>query len=171
VPGKKAPNLNVKTTEGQSWDLAQQNPENFTVLIFYRGLHCPICRKTLEELNKKIGEFEGKGANVFAVSMDSEERARKSSDEWDIGDVPLGYGLSVDDARDWGLYLSESIKDAEPKIFSEPGLFIVRADGTLYAASIQSMPFARPALNDVLGAIDFILEKDYPPRGNLEDIR
>ena len=53
----------------------------------------------------------------------------------------------------------------EPEKFSEPGLFLVKPDGTLYAAFIQTMPFARPPLDQLLGAIDFIKEKDYPARG------
>ena len=47
----------------------------------------------------------------------------------------------------------------------EPGLFLVRPDGTLYAASIQTMPFARPHVADVLAAVDYITKKAYPPRG------
>ncbi len=168
LPGTKAPNLNIKTTDDKSWSLGQQNPENFTILIFYRGVHCPVCKKTLEDLNNKLSKFEDKGTSVLALSMDSEERAKKSKDEWDIENVELGYGLSAEDAISWGLYLSESISDKEPRLFSEPGLFILKPDQTLYAASIQTMPFARPALDDVLGAIDFILEKDYPARGTVE---
>ena len=167
LPGKQTPNLNVKTTDGEDWNLSRQNPENFTILVFYRGLHCPKCKNQLEELNEKLNKFEDKGVNVFAVSMDDETRARKSKQDWAIDNVTLGYGLISEEARSWGLYLSESIKDQEPRVFSEPALFIIRPDQTLYAASIQSMPFARPRLDDILGAIDFILEKDYPPRGTL----
>ena len=44
-------------------------------------------------------------------------------------------------------------------------MFLVRPDGTLYAASIQSMPFARPSFADVAQAIAFVAEKNYPARG------
>jgi len=60
---------------------------------------------------------------------------------------------------------SLAIKEGEPAQFSEPGLALVRADGTLYAIWIQSMPFARPHLNDVLSAIDFVIKENYPARG------
>ncbi len=41
----------------------------------------------------------------------------------------------------------------------------LKPDNTLYAASIQSMPFARPNFDDLLKAVDFIVSKSYPPRG------
>ncbi len=47
----------------------------------------------------------------------------------------------------------------------KPGLVLVRPDGTLYAALVGSMPFARPHFSEVLKALDFIVEKDYPARG------
>jgi hypothetical protein len=63
------------------------------------------------------------------------------------------------------LYISASIKEEEPSRFSEPGMFLVRPDGTLYAGSIQSMPSGRPSFADVAQAIAFIAEKNYPARG------
>ncbi|MEZ5652849.1 MAG: hypothetical protein R3E87_20120 [Burkholderiaceae bacterium] len=52
-----------------------------------------------------------------------------------------------------------------PELFSEPGVFIVRANGSLYYGATQTMPFARPSFQDLLGAIDFAIAKDYPARG------
>ncbi len=73
-------------------------------------------------------------------------------------------------ARAWGLYISTgrgktSIGIEEPALFSEPGLFLVRPDGTLYAASVNTMPFARPNFSELLKAIGMIIEKNYPARG------
>lgn len=50
-------------------------------------------------------------------------------------------------------------------LFSEPGLFLVRPDGTLYWGSTQTMPFARPHFDEILGALDFVAKNDYPARG------
>ncbi|SDK52209.1 redoxin domain-containing protein [Microbulbifer yueqingensis] len=168
LPGAKAPDLSVSTTDGGSWELAKQTPENFTLLIFYRGLHCPICKSILQELNKNVGKFEDKGTQVFVVSMDSQDRASRSKEEWDIDKLAVGYGLTEDQARDWGLFFSESIKEEEPQMFSEPAVFIIKPDQTLFAAYVQSAPFARPRIEDLLGAVDFVLENDYPPRGTLD---
>ena len=50
-------------------------------------------------------------------------------------------------------------------MFSEPALFLVSPDQTLYYMSVQSMPFVRPHLSELLGALDFAIDKNYPARG------
>ena len=64
------------------------------------------------------------------------------------------------------LHLDKSWHDLtgveEPPLFSELGLFLVRPDRTLYFASVQTMPFARPRFTDILAAIDFVTAKNYP---------
>lgn len=165
LPKKKTPSLEIDLINGTKWVLEKQAPKNFTLLLFYRGLHCPKCKEQLEELKGYLKDFSDKGVNLVAISMDTEKRAKITSEKWDIESIPLGYNLSETSAKEWGLYISNAISDSEPDVFSEPGLFLVKPDGTLYSASIQTMPFARPQFDDLLDAIDFILEKEYPARG------
>ena len=107
----------------------------------------------------------------MAISSDPQDRAEKSVAEWDIADLNIGYGLELEKALELGLFLSSGRPDtAEPDRFVEPALFLVRADNTLYFSSVQSMPFARPKLDDILGAVDFVLAKDYPARGELASV-
>jgi len=78
--------------------------------------------------------------------------------------------VELDVARQWGLYISTSrgltsIGIEEPALFSEPAVFIVRPDTTLYYGAVKTMPFARPNFADLLGEIDFSLAKNYPARG------
>jgi hypothetical protein len=49
-------------------------------------------------------------------------------------------------------------------------LHLVRADGTLHFGSVQNLPLARAHLGDVLGALDFVISRDYPARGEVEDL-
>ncbi|WP_373058755.1 redoxin domain-containing protein [Zunongwangia sp. H14] len=165
LPKKEVPGLIVDTVNGMQWELRDQKPENFTMIVFYRGLHCPVCKKYLEELNSKIDKFREKGVSVICVSGDSKERAGKTAEKWDVENLVIGYGLAPEDARKWDLYISEGIKEEEPEVFFEPAIFLIKPDFTLYAASVQSMPFARPKFDDLLKAVDFVLEKDYPARG------
>ena len=53
----------------------------------------------------------------------------------------------------------------EPALFAEPGVFIVRPDGTLYDGAVQTMPLVRPHFDELLAAIDFALARNYPARG------
>ena len=84
----------------------------------------------------------------------------------------MGYGLTVEQSQAWGLHRSAgrgltSIGIEEPTEFTEPGLYLVRPDGTLYWSNINTMPFARPHFKEVLGAIEFAITKNYPARGEL----
>ena len=164
-PDNSTPQLSLDLINGTRWDLQKQNPESFTLILFYRGLHCPICKKQLQEFTSKLEAFEERGVNVVAVSMDTEKRAKLAAEKWETGNLPIAYELTEEKAREWGLYISHAIKDVEPDVFSEPGLFLIKPDGTLYSSIIQTMPFARPDLDGLLKGIDFIRKEDYPARG------
>ncbi|OUR64153.1 alkyl hydroperoxide reductase [Marinomonas sp. 42_23_T18] len=155
-----------------NWSLAEQEPAQFTMLVVYRGLHCPICKSYLTELNRLAEDFMARGVNVFAISSDTHERAQTAFDEWHLNKLNLGYGLSIEQSQALGLHRSKgrgltSIGIEEPAEFTEPGIFIIRPDNTLYWSNISTMPFARPHFKEILGAIDFAIQKDYPARGEL----
>ena len=168
LPTQDVPDFTVPLIDGGQFQLSQRLGDNFTLLLFYRGVHCPICKMQLRELQRKLSDFAERGITVVAISMDSKERAQKSVDEWGVDELLLGYGLSEELARDLDLYISSGRSGTEePKIFSEPGMLLVKPDQTLYFASIQSMPFTRPPLDELLQGIDYALENDYPARGEL----
>ncbi|GAA0593426.1 peroxiredoxin-like family protein [Caenispirillum bisanense] len=166
TPTQAVPPLDLPLSVGGRFTIAAQRPQSFTVVVFYRGLHCPICKTYLQQLAARWQDFTALGCKLVAVSCDDADRAERSRADWQLGDLPVAYGLTEEDARAWGLYLSRAIKDDEPPLFCEPALFLVRPDGTLYMASVASMPFARPPVDEVLSAIRFVTEKDYPPRGD-----
>src|SRR5262245_59082160 len=144
LPRTKVPALSVKTVSGQTWTLSERNPERFTLIVFYRGFHCPICRGYLGVLVKLEPEFRQRGVEVVVISSDTEERARQTVTDWQLGNLTVGYGLDLRAARDWGLFISTSrgktsLGIEEPAQFSEPGVFHIRPDGTLYWSAIQTM--------------------------------
>jgi len=170
TPRQPVPSLRLPLVDGGTFDLAaEQNPQ-FTLVVFYRGVHCPICAKYLKELAQLATQFSERGVGLVAVSSDTETRAADMTKRVGASALRIAYGLPLDQARAWGLYLSSSrgttsIGIEEPTLFSEPGVFLVRPDGTLYYGAVQTMPFARPNFNDLLGAIDFAIAKGYPARG------
>jgi peroxiredoxin len=166
LPRQPVPPLQVPLVGGGSFDLQRAQPTAFTLVLFYRGLHCPQCKQQLAEYDRRLDELTGAGVDeVLAVSGDDLERAERSAQEWELGRLPLGYGLTEDVMRSWGLYLSKGVKDPEPALFNEPGLFLIRPDATLYSTHVQSTPFGRPHLDNLLGALRFIQDNDYPARG------
>ena len=164
-PGTKVPALRLPILDGGRFDVTTARPAAFSMLVFYRGLHCPICAAYLRDLEGTLHEFAQRGVEAIAISVDTQARARHAREEWGLKGLPIGYGLSIATARHWGLYISRSISPHEPTLFTEPGLFLVRPDGTLYCASIQTMPFARPPFVEVFQAVHFVTENNYPARG------
>ena len=163
-PGTQAPALSLPLAGGGTYDLAAQNPDAATMVIFYRGLHCPVCETYLGKVVAQADAFADAGMPIVLVSMDGEDRAVKAKAEWGLADLPVAYGLTEDQARAWGLYISTSIKEAETPVFCEPGTFWVKPDGTLYLIDIASMPFARPDVDILLSRV-VAIGNGYPPRG------
>ncbi|TXD49231.1 peroxiredoxin-like family protein [Polaribacter sp. IC073] len=164
-PREKAPELTINLVNDTQWSLQEQKTTNFTLIVFYRGKHCPVCKKQLEELQNKVNNFKERGVNLIAISANTEEIAKETYKDWNVKDLPIGYGLTMEEARKWGLFISNGISDKEPKQFTEPGLFLIDKEGKVYWESIQSMPFGRPEFKDVLNGIDYILKEGYPARG------
>jgi peroxiredoxin len=174
-PRQPVPPLNVNLAGGGLFDLRSERPKHFNLLLFYRGLHCPICKTQLRELESKLDEFDKRGVAVVAVSSDSKQRAMQTRETWELARLRIGYGLDLAAARSWGLFISAgrgmtSAGVEEPERFSEPALYLIRRDGTLYFGSVQTMPFARPHFADVLAAIDYVQKNNYPARGEVRDL-
>jgi peroxiredoxin len=164
-PNTQVPDLHLPLINDTEWTLKSQRPDAFTLLVFYRGLHCPVCKKQLQEVAEHLDKLVERGVYVTAISMDTEKRAKKAGEEWNIPNLPVAYNLSQEQAKSYGLYLSKAISDKEPDVFSEPGMFLIKPDGSLYFSSVQNAPFTRPAMSDLIKAIDFIKKEDYPARG------
>lgn len=170
LPRQAAPSLDVPLVAGKRFVLGAAPAQRFDMLLFYRGLHCPICAKYLAEFEGLSSEFESRGVEIIAISTDTEERGIKMVEKIDASGVKVAHGLSLRDARHWGLYISESLGKTsvgidEPKLFSEPAVYLIKPDATLYYAAVQTMPFARPSAPDLLAAIDYAIKNDYPARG------
>jgi peroxiredoxin len=170
MPRQQAPALEVQTLIGSPFRLSDENPQRLTLVSFYRGLHCPICATYLKELERLAPSFAERGVTTIAISSDDKSRAQAMADKIGATNLRMGYGLSLEVARSWGLYISSgrgktSIGIEEPSLFSEPGVFLVRPDNSIYYLSVQSMPFVRPSFAEMVQALDFIIKNDYPARG------
>lgn len=52
IPRALSPALKVETVNEDPWDLSKQIPRLFTMVVFYRGWHCLICKTYLKELER-----------------------------------------------------------------------------------------------------------------------
>src|SRR5713101_6798671 len=99
-PRQPVPALEFDTVGNGRWTLVAQKPQNFTMVVFYRGLHCPVCRKYTSELNGMIGEFDKRGVSTVITSTDAKGRAEEAKTKWGLPNLTVGYGVSIDKARE-----------------------------------------------------------------------
>ena len=114
-----------------------------------------------------MDEFAARGIELAAVSSNTLELARKSVEKWGLELLPVGYGLPLEDADRWGLFVSSAMNEAEPEHFNEPGIFMIQPGGKLYASIVQTMPFSRPPGSTLLKMLEWVMDNGYPARGEV----
>ncbi len=141
--------------------------ENWTLLVVYRGKHCPRCKKYLNILNEMRQQWADAGFDVAVVSADPVEKA--AADVTEFGwRFDVGYDLDIGQMHTLGLYVTEPLSAAETdRNFAEPGTFVIRPDGSLLLVALSNGPSARPELAELLDGMIFTKENDRPPRGTV----
>jgi peroxiredoxin len=161
--GTAFPKLAWPTVGGGTLDFAAVS--GWRLLAVYRGKHCPLCKRYFKTLDGLLDEFKAAGVAVAAVSADPQEKAEADVAEqaWRF---PVSYGLTIEQMRMLGLYISEPRSPQETdRPFAEPGLFLVNPGGNAQIIDISNAPFARPDLQMILNGVKTIIEKSYPVRG------
>lgn len=162
--GSLMPPLELPTIDGQRVRIGGTRP-TWQVVVVYRGRHCPLCKKYLAKLQSLAGDLAQANAEVVAISGDPQEKAKADAAELGLK-IPVAYGLTVEQMRTLGLYVSNPRSPQETdRPFAEPGLFVVNPQGQVQIVDISNAPFARPDLDGILRGLKFIQEKNYPIRG------
>ena len=61
IPNRVVPFLDLPLVGGGRWTLAANPPKHFSMLLFYRGLHCPVCKAQLKDLQSRQFDFNARG--------------------------------------------------------------------------------------------------------------
>ena len=162
--------LPVFDQDGNTIDISKPTGDaDWQMVVVYRGQHCPMCTKFLNRLAECRQRLLDIGIDIAAVSGDSREQLESHVEKLDVN-FPLFYGLTEDQMRDLGLYISIPRSEQETDHnFPEPGLFVVNADGDLQVVDLSNNPFARPDLEVFVSGLEWIREPEnnYPIRGTL----
>ena len=97
LPRHPVPALNVALVGGGRYVLGAAPGERFDLIVFYRGLHCPICAKYLMELERLAPEFAQRGVQIVAVSSDDESRGREMAGKVKADVVKLRFFVGLSD--------------------------------------------------------------------------
>jgi len=152
----------------QLYDLAGAEPERrfspycwrVKMALAHKGL--PFDTIPWRFTDKDAIAFSGQGR--VPVLIDGDQIVFDSA-EWGLNDLPVGCELPISTAREWGLFISRAIREGESPEFSEPGMFLVRPNGTLFYAARSSAPWGRPPFDQMLRGIDIATERKMPARG------
>ncbi|MGB3244343.1 MAG: redoxin family protein [Sulfitobacter sp.] len=164
--GQAFPKTNVDQLGGGALSLGTpREGKDWQMVVVYRGLHCPICKKYLAQLDGLKEKFHELGVDVVTVSADPQAKAEAMVDETALT-LPVGFGLSIAQMTALGLHISDPRGPQETdRPFAEPGLFVINDKGNIQILDVSNAPFARPDLESLANGIKFIRANDYPVRG------
>ena len=166
--GARFPVVQATLLNGENTLLSRPSGDkDWKLVLVYRGKHCPLCTKYLNELEQHIPSLYAAGVDVIAVSGDSKEQLKSHLEKLNVS-FPLAYGLTQEQMQELGLYISvpRSEKETDHN-FAEPGLFVINQDGNIQVIDISNNPFVRPSLSELVSGINWIRapENNYPIRG------
>ena len=123
IQGQKVPELEVNILDNKQWKLSEDTFTNMKLVVFYRGLHCPLCKAYIGELDKIIYEFSQLDIEVIAISGDSQEKAKLTKAKWGLKDITIGYNHSVDSMRQWDFIFLKELFPANHLYLTNPVFF------------------------------------------------
>jgi peroxiredoxin len=165
-----APDLCVELADGRSYRLDAAQAERFTMVVFFRGYFCNVCKEYLPSIQEHAPALSRLGVSLVLVSCDSRERSEWIQDEWGIS-LPLGHTLDLATAQAWSLFLSrgDPARPEMPTVFSEPALYLVDPEHRIFFAALCTAPVGRPRISDMVSWFEFMEARGaYPMRGDYD---
>ncbi len=169
--GESFPEITTTQLNGSQITLGKPlGDATWQAVFVYRGKHCPLCTKYLNELEGYKQAFAEAGVDIVAVSADSKAQLEEHKQKLEVS-FPLAYGLTEEQMKQLGLYISQPRSEQETDHnFAEPGLFVVNEHGKLHVVDMSNNPFVRPELGALSRGLAWIRNPDnnYPIRGTLD---
>ena len=166
--GTVFPDIKAPLLSGESVNLAKpKSGFDWKLVLVYRGKHCPLCTRYLNQLEQFKDALADIGVDIIAVSGDSKAQLEAHSEQLEIS-YDISYGLSIEQMKTLGLYISDPRSEQETDHpFAEPGLFVINAEGHIQVVDISNNPFVRPELQALVNGLAWIRNPDnnYPIRG------
>ena len=168
LPGSQFPAITKTLLNGDAVTLGKpQQDADWQLVLVYRGRHCPLCTRYLNALEQARASLAEIKVNIVAVSADNKAQLQAHLEQLKVS-FPIAYGLSTEQMKALGLFISEPRSAQETDhLFAEPGLFVVNAQGTIQVIDISNNPFVRPDLTTLVNGLAWIRnpENNYPIRG------
>ena len=169
--GSPFPTITLQPLNGEAIELSpQHNSSDWTLLVIYRGQHCPLCTQYLNELQQHASTLSEAGVKVIALSADSKAQLKAHQQALHVN-FPIAYGLTLEQMQALGLYISKPRSEEETDhYFAEPALFVINQDNQLQIVELANNPFIRPNLTLFVAGIQWLRDpnNNYPIRGTFQ---
>lgn len=145
--GEMAPDITVKTSTGESFDLGTAVKGRLTAVIFYRGGWCPYCNRHLAALQEVEEALKTLGYQILAISPDRPEALQPTTDKNDLSYELLSdrgmiaasaYGVAfrMSDKvlaryKEWGFDLAPVPGEPDARWLPVPAVFLIDAEGVV----------------------------------------
>lgn len=164
--GAMFPKLVVYNVDGIAIDIScPKEGHDWKMVLVYRGWHCPLCSKYLNDLEQYKDRLSKIGVDLAVVSGDSKEQLQEHLTRLDIS-FSIYYGLTIEQMQQLSLYISHPRSAEETDHpFPEPGLFVINENGAVQVVDISNNPFVRPELRLLVSGLEWTRRHNYPIRG------
>lgn len=144
--GERAPRFTLPAdsweTEVSLGELLERRP---VALFFYPGDWSSVCTDQMEVIQRNLDEFERRGVQVLAVSVDSPWSHRAWADTRELT-IPLASDFHKEVARSYGVLREEG--------FCERAYFLIDTSGVVQASRVEEAPGDQPDVEDILDDLD-----------------
>jgi alkyl hydroperoxide reductase subunit AhpC len=141
IVGQKAPGFKMNTALGDGSDFGSVTLEDYKgkwlVMFFYPLDFTFVCPTEITGYSKRLDEFKKAGAEVLAVSVDS-EHSHKAWINSSLGqiDFPIASDMTKSVAKDYGVLLEDAG-------IALRGLFIIDPEGVVRYSVVHDLNVGR----------------------------
>lgn len=123
-------------------------------LVFVRSVEwCPFCQRQVIELSENAKKFKDAGYPVVTISYDSAEKLAQFEDKFKIT-LPMLSDSRSDIIKAFGIFNENYAKGTMAYGTPFPGVYIVKADKTVKAKFFKEGVQDRPAIKELLSAVE-----------------
>ncbi len=167
--GDRAPQFDLKDQDGNDVSSAELLKKGPLLITFYRGVWCPYCNLELQAINEVLPKIQRYGANVVAISPQTQVNSRKSVRTNELG-FPVLSDVGGQTGADFGLrfelpdYLVElykNLKNDLPGFNNDPGWtlpmparYVVGQDGIVLYSEVSPDYTRRPDPSEMFPVLE-----------------
>lgn len=167
--GEKAPDATLPDVSGSTRSLAQLYAKSRTLVIFYRGGWCPFCNLKLHNYAVAKPEFDKRGVQIVAISVDQPSEEAKTQAKQGVPFPMLSDSKLVahrayhvvhvpEEAERKGLasyHIDLAAYSGEPHgDFAVPSIFLVDRDATVRFVHVDEDYKTQPSATQMLAVVD-----------------